>query len=186
MMLRGVVLFLALWTSILCAADTELRLYRPFAATDKHPKPHIEQSLMGDCSEQSFLIKREDAWRCIANHTIYDPCFVNTYGTRQIAVCPYSPWFANSIEIKVNGSLDNKSHHALDMSEAYPWAIELADGTKCSAVGQGEAYDGLPIRYRCGENTALIGDLQRCTPTWKILKQEGRNIGISEIKQAWF
>lgn len=184
----GMVLFGALLPAFSFAWETQLKLYRPFAETTKHPTPQIIKVLNGYCLQHSSKITREDAWRCMAGNQVYDPCFINTYGTKKQAICPLSPWFSDSVRIKFEKPLhgDGVRHESLDMSRHYPWAVKLPDGSACYAVEPGDFYEGLPVRYFCSQDKILIGDLRRCAAKWKILQKKNQDVSIIEIKEAWF
>lgn len=178
--------FIMLWSVMAFAQDTELKLYRPFEKKPLQAPITITKTLSGQCWQQSTKARREDAWRCLAEGRVYDPCFVKQYSQHKKVICPQSPWVGNSVEITVATALDDSQHESLDMSRAYPWAIELTNGEHCEAVDSNQDYDGLPIRYHCSQQKVLIGHVQRCANTWKIL-QHGRD-GVSTVKiaRAWF
>ncbi len=167
----------------LFAEDTAIRLYRPYANTT----PVIKKAVQGNCWQQSARIKREDAWRCVADGTTYDPCFVKEHGDHKEAVCPESPWATSNINILLSAPVDNAHHVTLDISQAYPWGVELVNGEKCLAIDQGEMHDGLVVRYRCDSHHVLFGYLQRCKTPWTMLqKQQGGNVETVVIATAWF
>lgn len=176
--------FALIWPIFGFAEDTILHLYHPL--TPKDPTTVVTAKKFGECWQQSQLIKREDAWRCIADGQIHDPCFVQPYGSHLEALCPESPWAKRGVQITVSSPLDNKQHETLDMSRTYPWAVELTNEEKCQAILTNEQYDNSPVRYHCEKNTVLIGHLQRCTGVWKILQREGNQVNMVKIKKAWF
>lgn len=183
-MLRVVLIVLiAILSFSTFAKDTELKLYRPFV---DEATVIIKQKLIGECWQQSQRIKREDAWRCVAEKKVYDPCFVKPYGSQKIALCPQSPWEAESVEINMATSVDSSQNAALDMSEAFPWAVELTTGERCLAVNAGEEYDGLQVHYRCNSSTILIGRVQRCSSLWKILQKNAHGVSTASVEKAWF
>lgn len=179
-------LIIMVWPILLFAKDTERQLYRPFTETMKHPPAVVYTEKAGECAQQSLLIRREDAWRCIAEGKVYDPCFMKVYGTHHDVICPDFPWSGKSVKITVSTPLDNSQHRTLDMSRTYPWAVELATGEKCQAVDSNEIYDGLPVRYQCENDSKLFGYLQRCATTWKILQHSASGVTTAKIKKAWF
>lgn len=191
-MRREVVLFFAIFTVAVLfteasfAADTELNFYRPMTETSKQPPLILVDQKKGVCQQQSKLIKREDAWNCVADNKVYDPCFVLPYGSHMEAVCPEAPWSSKGVKIKVTAPLDNKEHVPLDMSRTYPWAIQLSTGEKCQAVNTNKEYDGLPVHYQCEGNSELIGHVQRCDNPWKILKHAANGVDTAQIVRAWF
>lgn len=170
----------------LFAQDTELKLYRPFGEAVQQAPVVVKQIVSGQCWQQSQRIKREDAWRCAAADKIYDPCFVKQFGSLQQAVCPQSPWSGESVQINLSSPLDNSQHIELDMSRAFPWAIELTSGEKCQAVDAGEIYDNLPIRYLCNSQAVLLGHIQRCKALWSILQRDKDGVSTAMVAKAWF
>ena len=186
-MRRKVTWFFAILISTpLMAQETDLRLYRPFTETTKQLPITTISKLIGKCNAQSILIQREDAWRCMADEKVYDPCFVQPFGSHLKALCIESPWSNKGIEMTVTIPLDNNQHEHLDMSRTYPWAVELIGGEKCHAIEEHESDDGLPVRYQCEGQSTLIGHVQRCQNTWKILQHSARGGETVEIDRAWF
>lgn len=180
------------WVLVMAASmpvfseDTELNFYRPLNDTLKHPPIINAPTKTGDCWQQSKLIKREDAWRCKADGAVYDPCFVQLYGAHLEAICPESPWSNRGVKITVAAPLNNNHHEPLDMSRTLPWALELASGERCQAIDTNEQFDGLPVRYRCEQQSALIGHVQRCESMWKILQHAQNKVDTVKIAKAWF
>jgi len=166
--------------------DTALHFYRPLSDSATHHPITITEKKSGVCLQQSHYIKREDAWRCVAEGVIFDPCFVAPYGPHTQAVCAESPWSTQGIEIRVSHPLDNKTHQTLDMSRTFPWAMELSNGQKCQAFESEKQIDGLPVRYRCDKDRVLIGHVQRCNSEWKMLQHTEQGVEPVVIRQAWF
>lgn len=186
-MLRVVIaLFTALASFHLWSQDTELKLYRPFGESTQQAPIVISHQSSGECWQQSQKVKREDAWRCMADGKIYDPCFVKQFGSHSEAICPQSPWVGSSIKINLKAPVDNSQNEELNMAEAYPWAIELTTGEKCQAIDEGGIYDGLPIRYQCDSSSVLIGHVQRCKAEWSILQKTASGVTTAMVAKAWF
>ncbi|WP_298627850.1 hypothetical protein [uncultured Legionella sp.] len=186
MMQRASLVLLCFYSFLATAGDTVLKLYRPFGDVVEQIAPVVINKVSGECYSQSQLIKREDAWRCQANGVVYDPCFVKTGVINNEAVCPLSPWEADSTKIEVSTSLNNEYHIPLDMSRAFPWAIELVNGERCQAIDSNEFYDAMPVRYRCSNNNVLIGYLQRCKSVWSMLEKTPQGVVTVEFSKAWF
>ncbi|TAL63416.1 MAG: hypothetical protein EPN84_05040 [Legionella sp.] len=187
-MLQRVLLVLLLFCSFFTfAGDTVLKLYRPYGEVVDQAPLVVKTTLTGLCTKQSQRIQREDAWRCEADGTIYDPCFVRA-GALYVKdlVCPQSPWTGDSVQIKVESPLNNQNHKTLDMSRAFPWAIELANGERCQAVDADKVFDGMPVRYQCAENNVLIGYLQRCKTEWSMLEKTAAGVKSVSFKRVWF
>ncbi|KTD46089.1 hypothetical protein Lqui_2579 [Legionella quinlivanii] len=187
-MLRFVMTIFMLINAINAVAkDTELEFYHPFEGVEGLPVASIESSYTGECVQQSQRIKREDAWRCVAGGQTYDPCFIKPYGKKTQAFCPESPWSTQSVEIKLRHAAMDLAQASLDLSRTYPWVVELSTGEKCKAVDEGEMFDGLPIHYRCENQSILMGHLQRCKAEWSMLKREPNGqVDTVLISKAWF
>lgn len=186
MIQRVLLLLLCFYSFLANAGDTVLKLYRPFGDVSEQVSPVITHKLTGQCMTQSQLIVREDAWRCQAEGKIFDPCFVRTGGKKMEAVCPQSPWDADSVLIAVTMPLNNDYHTSLDMSRAYPWGIELSNGEHCQAIDPVEQFDSMPVRYRCSNQNVLLGYLQRCKPVWSMLEKTPQGVVTMELRKAWF
>ncbi|PJD94664.1 MAG: hypothetical protein CK426_05855 [Legionella sp.] len=179
-------LVLLLFSFMVQAEDTILKLYRPFGDDTENNKRIITRTLQGDCLSQSKYIVREDAWRCHAQGVVFDPCFVKAAPRQKNLLCPQSPWSNENVQIEVSSALNNEGHELLDMSRTFPWAIELIDGDKCQAIEAGEVYDSLPVRYRCASKNILIGRIQRCDPAWSMLEKTSQQVVTAQLKRAWF
>lgn len=168
------------------ADDTVLKLYRPYGEATEQSHPVIKKKLIGHCDAQSQLILREDAWRCQAEGSVYDPCFAKIGASSKEVICPQSPWIGDSTAITVTKPLNNAQHSTLDMSTAYPWAIELSNGARCQAVETTDFFDNMPIRYQCANEAVLIGFLQRCKTVWSMLKKNNTGVETVDFKKVWF
>ncbi len=185
-MQRLVFCFLFFCSFQLTAADTVLKLYRPFGESIDQAKPVIKHVVDGTCLGQSKLILREDAWRCQAQGATYDPCFVEGSGKKTDLLCPQSPWIDESTQIHLNNPLPDITLSPLDMSEALPWSIELNNGETCQAIDTKELFDGMPIRYRCSNDNYLVGHLQRCRAVWSMLEKTSKGVVTVDLKKVWF
>lgn len=184
-MTQRVLLIVLIFYSFLAAADdTVLKLYRPFG--NGADAPVVTKKLQGRCDMQSHLILREDAWRCHAEGTTFDPCFTKTGMKQTSVVCPLSPWSTENIQINLASPLNNEDHQSLDMSRTFPWGIELVNGDRCQAVEQLEYYDSMPIRYHCQSNATLLGTIQRCNPEWSMLEKNATDILSRKLRKVWF
>lgn len=168
------------------AEDTQLKLYRPYGEAEGQIVPRATITLQGQCSEQSQLIVREDAWRCIADQKIYDPCFSQENPTLHTLICPSTPWTEDSVQIEVTGPLNEEQRVSLDMSRTFPWAIELHNGARCIAVTPGQLYDSMSVRYQCSGDNQLLGYVQRCKPEWTMLEKTAEGVRTVSLKKVWF
>lgn len=155
-------------TIIMTIADTSAPTYTPTFTTNPtsestqvivfHPTgvPTLERN--GSCWSASDVLNRVDAWRCMADKSIYDPCF-SIPGNSQAVICDTSP-------------LSDSTGFKLNLTESFPargtespirsaWAFELADGTNCIFVGGATAtFEGKRINYSCSDGWSILGELQ--------------------------
>jgi hypothetical protein len=181
------ILMLMSYTTAVCSDQTELNLYRPFAASAKHPSVVIEVTRKGYCVRQSYHTIREDAWHCESQDgVVYDPCFSKRFHSNQDVICPRSPWEGHSTRLLLDAPLNMQNQQSLDMSRSLPWAIELKQGVRCISVLSQQTYDGLPVHYQCADGQQLIGEPHRCQPIWSILKHDVSGPSQVDMKTAWF
>lgn len=185
-MQRVWVIILFFCTFLASAADTVLKLYRPFGEVTEQSIPIVKNTVQGSCEGPSQLIVREDAWYCRVGDKVYDPCFAPLTGTKNEVICPQSPWVGDSIAIELAHALNNAHHSTLDMSGTFPWAIELIDGAHCQAIASKEFYDALPVRYLCTNGNVLIGSVQRCKSVWSMLEKTPSGVVTTELSKVWF
>lgn len=186
MIQRVLSVLLFLFSFLIFASDTVLKLYRPFGEVIDQTPLIVKHTLQGQCNTQSRLLLREDAWYCQAEGKVFDPCFVKLAGNHMEAICPQSPWVGDSVQINVTHPLNNNNHIPLDMSRVFPWGIELVNGERCQAVEPDEIYDSMPVRYRCSNQNVLIGYIQRCKSVWSMLEKNADGVVTVDLKKAWF
>jgi len=116
------------------------------------------QERTGSCTSTSNVLNRVDAWRCITDNSIYDPCF-SISGNSQAVICDTSP-------------LSDSTGFKLNLTESLPargtaspvksaWAFELADGTNCIFMGGATAtFEGKRVNYSCSDGWSILGELQ--------------------------
>lgn len=181
------VIFMILFSFCLFAQGTELKLYRPFGEVINQAPALIKKRSAGHCLGQSQRIKREDAWRCIVNNQVYDPCFVDPFASHQQVICPQSPWEGFSLQIDLSSPVEPDKNSKLDMSRTYPWALELATGEQCQAIDEGLFFDKMPVRYLCNDQSILVGYLARCKAQWSILRRKQDKVVVTAwVRKAWF
>ena len=123
-----------------------------------HPEGMPTQERTGSCWSASDVLNRVDAWRCMADNSIYDPCF-SIPGNSQAVICDTSP-------------LSDSTGFKLNLTESLPargtasplksaWAFELADGTNCIFTGGATAtFEGKRVNYSCSDGWSILGELQ--------------------------
>ena len=154
-----------------------------------HPEGVPTQERTGSCWSTSNVLNRVDAWRCIADNSIYDPCF-SIPGNNQAVICDTRP-------------LSDSTGFKLNLTESFPargtvspvksaWAFELADGTNCTFMGGATAtFEGKRVNYSCSDGWVILGGLQegQVWTAWKVrLSSDFSSIEESiqvSIKKVW-
>ena len=123
-----------------------------------HPQGAPIQERSGSCWSTSDVLNRADAWRCMADNSIYDPCF-SVPGNDQAVICAANP-LSDSTGFKLNLTEALPARGTVSAAKS-AWAIELADGTTCSFVGGATAaFGGERINYSCSDGWSILGELQ--------------------------
>jgi serine/threonine protein kinase len=108
----------------------------------------------GSCFTSSNVIQRADAFRCTSGNFLYDPCF--SINDTQL-LCPSDgPWANSGVLINVSAlvSFGGKDQG----TSGQPWAIQMADGTRCLAVsGATNEVAGQRLGYFCKHGVGLYG-----------------------------
>jgi len=133
---------------------------------------------------------RSDAWRCMTDNAIHDPCFDAGLGVQGLVACAYSP--KGKITVLQVGELPFDSANEASGTSGLPWAVELANGTPCVfASGAGSMIGDKRSNYACeGPPTDLWGDPERHEDRrWQIFGgafSKATELTQVEIAIAWF
>jgi hypothetical protein len=132
-----------------------------------HPQGVPTQERSGSCWTTSNVLNRADAWRCMADNSIYDPCF-SIPGNAQAVICAASPLGdSTGFTMNLTGPLPARGTVSPVKSA---WALELADGTTCTFVeGATTAFEGKRVNYDCSDGWSILGELQE-GQVWTALK----------------
>ena len=114
----------------------------------------------GNCFASSVAEPyRQDAWRCMVQNGIYDPCF--TTAKDGFVFCPVDPSKKDSVVIKLTSPLP-KPTVAKTAKINWAWFIKLEDGSFCSPfTGTLPPLKDKMAYYGCSgaEGEVLVGDL---------------------------
>ncbi|WP_019588103.1 hypothetical protein [Deinococcus apachensis] len=122
----------------------------------------------GSCFATSAAApNRPDAYRCTASNAILDPCFAPLNDQTSLA-CSRDPWSANAILLTRSGPLPFNARLSAadpDYAQAMPWALELANGQRCTRMtGATAPVAGLRINYGCPGGGVVAGGIDRTLP----------------------
>src|SRR5262249_7140460 len=124
-------------------------------------------SARGTCFTTSIVSPRSDAYRCMSGNSLVDPCFF--VNSTQV-LCPTNgPWSDTGLLLNVPSLPNNSGGSSPQGTGGQPWAIELADGTKCEeASGATNVIAGQRLGYFCKGGVGLYGSVNKSSPVWTI------------------
>ena len=183
-------------SSSLTSRETDAIIYRP-VAPDGSPTIHITSTADGRCWEGSQVVLHSEAWRCIDQNEILDPCYTAGY---EEVVCPtQGPWTGKGVDLHLEeplSSFHGNTEAGTSQPTEKPWALELTDGTRCIfAQGATSVEAGLRQNYLCWRGTerypkglSLFGEPERSPPLWTIYggTESASQLTKHAIATAWF
>ena len=112
---------------------------------------------------------RADAWRCMVENSIYDPCFiVPSIDSISKVFCQMDPLAPDAFLINLTKPLPEPSLPQ-DLPDNWAWFLEFEDGTVCAPyTGTRPFINGKTAYYGCrsgvkNETAVLTGDLKKGT-----------------------
>ena len=169
---------------------TEVKLFEPWNPHGLSIGIAVQQKLSGKCFAQSAASSsREDAWRCSAGNEIQDPCYMQVMGDQKQLACARDPWSANVNLFTLEESLPSAERKGAKMADSPPWALELADGSKCTLMTGGTfMMAGMRANYGCIGGRNLFGDIDRTQAVWRIFSHTDKSIALTQsaIAVAWY
>jgi hypothetical protein len=128
------------------------------------PRFHVGHTARGYCWTSSSATGARDAYRCFEGNLIHDPCFAARHDAKVVA-CFLDPWHPVTL-LRLTKPLPKPAPGATTL----PWAIETADGRRCTFLtGATAPMGGLRINYGCTDHSYLVGTPNRSKPLWTIL-----------------
>jgi hypothetical protein len=146
----------------------------------------------GECFAASLASQgRSDAWRCMAGNIILDPCFESAPPGPGPLACVASPWVSRVRLFKLAKPVprDQANDDSGRLTAKPPWALELADGSRCTFLtGATWQVAGLRANYGCTNGAAVFGDVDRGAPLWRVFVQHGPAgvIRRTAVLVAWY
>jgi len=169
---------------------TEIKMFEPWNPHGLSIGIAVQQKLSGKCfAESAASPNRPDARRCSSANAIQDPCYMQVMGDQKQLACARDPWSANVNLFTLEGSLPSAERKTLQKDDSLPWALELADGSKCTLMTGGTyMMAGLRANYGCVGGRDLFGDIDRRQPTWLIFSHTDKSIALTQsaIRVAWY
>jgi hypothetical protein len=170
---------------------TETKLLTPFGIKGLAEGLQVTEKVSGKCFAASEASPpRPDAWRCSAGNAILDPCYQRIMGDEKQFACPVEgPWSQKVVLLTLTEALPNPTHKDMHAEPALPWAIELANGKRCSLLtGASAPVAGRRINYGCPGGFQVVGDIDRSSPVWRVFFQ-AENASVLEqvdVLVVWY
>lgn len=173
-------------TTAAAQTPTSVRIFSPVNASGGLAVS-VTGRANGSCFTGSIVIVRPDAWRCSVGNNLYDPCFeVN----QAQVLCPSSgPWTNTGKLVNVPSGLSDASGGKNQGTSGQPWAIELADGSRCLPIsGASNVVAGQRLSFDCTGNLGLYGNIKRSSTTWMIYtgSPHSAQLALRPIGIVWY
>jgi hypothetical protein len=176
---------------------TDTRYVIPFGPDGLNAGLTVRETLPGTCTDDSIALPdRGDAFECLGDgDQIYDPCFENSFAPSdepgQVA-CVSDPFSSEVVLLTVADPLprEKEAPSSQDPFAPWdlPWALELANGDRCTLLG-GTLYQlaGQTVYYGCEQNGAVLGVVDHDQPVWTVNYLVDGDVasGLVEVTAAW-
>ncbi|HKX19545.1 MAG TPA: hypothetical protein VJT33_16200 [bacterium] len=171
-------------------ASTDVRLFTPLAGTKLAAGLTAGAPVGGECFAASLASQgRPDAWRCSAGNLILDPCFEAQPPGGALLACSSAPWSPQVRVLKLSKPVPQAQANRDRLSSAQPWALELADGARCTYLtGATTALAGMRLNYGCPGSIDVYGDVDRTHPLWRVFEHRANSPVTRQVDVfvAWF
>lgn len=152
--------------------------------------------LSSDCQAGAITTERPDAWRC----GTADPCFAPFFGDRTTVACSSAPWSGEVVVLTLSRPLPTAEQcsatptecpRPLDLTSP-PWAVELANGAKCTALtGTRTPVAGMITAYGCDDGGGIAAPdeatFDKTLPLWRAfyMARDAYTIEQVEVLTVW-
>ena len=168
------------------ANRTDTRYILPFTVEGLNPNLTVASTSEGICDlGSSIAVSRPDAWGCITEGGVLDPCFENAYVPLEEAtevVCFDTPWSSEVVMLTLSsplsrekeapaGAMTGAADTANEVIQPWdlPWALELANGDRCALMhGTLLVMAGQVVHYGCEQGGMILGETDRGQPVWTV------------------
>ena len=179
---------------------TLFKKYAPFQT--RRGKVKLKRGLKvrqrsGWCWMGAVKSNRSNAWRCFRGNRIHDPCFAPRGLKSGYVVCPVTPWKSKVTRLKLTKKLPGKFRNRPGRRPLSVWALELADGARCTFLGGATTTIGdQRLNYGCNRGGSLVGSIEkergtrrymilRVPPDIDVLEATVDELESVIVKRAW-
>jgi hypothetical protein len=192
-------------SAVTALSRTDTRYFVPFTPDGLNPSLNVTSTTEGACTFGSSIANsRPDAWGCTTEGGVVDPCFENPFVALDEAtevVCFDTPWSTDVVMVTLTaplsrekegpaGGMTGPADTADEVIQPWdlPWALELANGDRCSLLrGTLIPMAGLVVHYGCENQGLILGEVDRSQPVWVVsYVPEGESAsGLVEVAVAY-
>lgn len=146
-----------------------------------------ESLLEANCWTGSLSSGRTDAYRCMVDSSIYDPCFEDSVDLSSVVSCPRKPYEKKTQRFKMKSKPEDNNDTFLRPDKNVPWYIILSDKRECRFItgATGRIADHR-IDYECGDGESLLLPVQEKKGILQIGCTNQERIEICQIMEAWY
>jgi hypothetical protein len=171
-------------------AATDVRIFLPLAGNTIASGLTAVPAAQGRCFAASLASQgRSDAWRCSIGNAIMDPCFEPQPPDSGPLACAVSPWSREVRLLKPSAPPSKNEANKGDLLGSAPWALELADGSRCTFLtGATLGVAGMRLNYGCQNKAEVIGDVERSAPVWRVFARRPSEaiVRYVDVLVAWY
>lgn len=188
---------------------TNTRYVVPFTPGGLNAGFTVTSSIEGACTfGSSIAYSRPDAWGCTTDGGVLDPCFENPFVATDEATevaCLDTPWSTDVVMLTLtaplaremeepddamSGTVDTAVDTADELIQPWdlPWALELANGDRCSLMhGTLIFMAGQVVHYGCEQGGLILGEMDRGQPVWAVtyLAEGDIATNLVDVLTAW-
>jgi hypothetical protein len=178
---------------------TDTRYVIPYGPDGLNAGLTVRETLTGSCIGEAIVVSdRADAFECLGDGSqVYDPCFENPFAPidepGEVA-CVLDPFGTEVVLLTVVDPLPREKDAPPGPGQDpfapwdLPWALELANGDRCTLLG-GTLYQlaGQVVYYSCEQNGAVLGVVDHDQPVWMVnYLADGEVVSsLLEVTAAW-
>ena len=188
-------------------ARTDARYFLPYGPGGLNAGLTVTANDGGVCEHGSLATPgRPDAWDCLggADNSIYDPCFADPLAPPDEAhdlACAAAPWAGEVVVFRLTAPLSRAKENAPAAGDpagaveeadpdpwALPWALELANGERCTLLtGASVVLAGERLHYGCEGGGWVLGEPDRAQPLWTVSYLAGGAVATTlvDVAVAW-
>jgi hypothetical protein len=164
---------------------TSVVLFSPWSSSGLRNDFIVSEKVKGSCWTHSLASERPDAWRCMADHDIYDPCFSGSPRKGTVA-CAEGPFSSRITLLTVAKPLSDTMKLTGDLwglrLRGAPWGLRLVSGDTCIfAQGATDAIGGERLNYACAKMGWIIGVPDRSTTIWTVRSVNSPNKHVTQV-----